>query len=59
MAVEPGGRGDFLAAEVFGDGLEGEVFGFLCVEEDAAVGGESGCYGLLLFEHVSFRGNCW
>jgi hypothetical protein len=47
VAVEHGGGGDFFAAEVFGDGLEGEVLGFLCVEEDAAVGGESGCDGLL------------
>jgi hypothetical protein len=47
VAVEHGGGGDFFAAEVFRDGLEGEVLGFLCVEEDAAVGGESGGDGLL------------
>ena len=39
---------------MFGDGLEGEVLGFLCVEEDAAVGGESGGYGLLWLDYVSF-----
>lgn len=47
VAVEHGGGGDFLAAEVFGDGFEGEVLGFLRVEEDAAVGGESRGDGLL------------
>jgi hypothetical protein len=47
VAVEHGGGGDFLATKVFSDGLEGEILGLLCVEEDAAVGSESGSGGLL------------
>ena len=39
---------------MFGDGLEGEVLGFLCFEEDAAVGGESGGYGLLWLDMLAF-----
>jgi len=42
LAVEEGGDSNFLAAEVRGDGGEGEVFGGLGVEEGLGVGGEAG-----------------
>jgi len=42
LAVEEGGDSNFLAAEVRGDGGEGEIFGGLGVEEGLGVGGEAG-----------------
>jgi hypothetical protein len=42
LAVEEGGDGDFIPAEMFGDGFEGEVLLFLGGEEERGLGREAG-----------------
>jgi hypothetical protein len=47
LAVEESGGGYFIAADMFGDCFEGEVFACLCVEESDGGFGEIGMLGCL------------